>query len=75
MPSGETIVVLLNHLKSKGYGGQASSNAKRRRQAKRSAEIYERLVSEGQTKVAIVGDFNDTPDSAPLETPARGDRP
>ncbi|MGZ5422894.1 MAG: endonuclease/exonuclease/phosphatase family protein, partial [Aeromicrobium sp.] len=65
-PSGETIVVLVNHLKSKGFGGQASSNAKRRRQAKRTAEIYARLVAEGQTKVVIVGDFNDTPDSAPL---------
>lgn len=65
-PAGETIVVLVNHLKSKGFGGQASSNAKRRRQAKRTAEIYARLVAEGQTKVVVVGDFNDTPDSAPL---------
>jgi len=65
-PSGETIVLLVNHLKSKGFGGQASSNAKRRRQAKRTAEIYERLVAEGKTAVAVVGDFNDTPDSAPL---------
>jgi endonuclease/exonuclease/phosphatase family metal-dependent hydrolase len=65
-PSGETIVVLVNHLKSKGFGGQASSNAKRRRQAKRTAEIYARLVAEGKTAVAVVGDFNDTPDSAPL---------
>jgi endonuclease/exonuclease/phosphatase family metal-dependent hydrolase len=65
-PSGETVVVLVNHLKSKGFGGQASSNAKRKRQAKRTAEIYARLVAEGQTCVAVVGDFNDTPDSAPL---------
>jgi endonuclease/exonuclease/phosphatase family metal-dependent hydrolase len=65
-PSGETIVVLVNHLKSKGFGGQGSSNAKRRRQAKRTAEIYARLVAEGKTAVAVVGDFNDTPDSAPL---------
>jgi len=65
-PSGETIVVLVNHLKSKGFGGQASSNAKRRRQAKRTAEIYARLVAEGHTSVAVVGDFNDTPDSIPL---------
>lgn len=65
-PSGETIVLLVNHLKSKGFGGQASSNAKRRRQAKRTAEIYARLVAEGHTLVAVVGDFNDTPDSVPL---------
>lgn len=65
-PTGESIVVLVSHLKSKGYGSQTSSNAKRRRQAKRTAEIYERLLSEGQTKVVVVGDFNDVPDSAPL---------
>ena len=41
-----------------------TSNAKRRRQAKRTAEIYARLVAEGQTKVDVVGDFNDTPDEA-----------
>ena len=65
-PSGESIVLLVNHLKSKGFGGQASSNAKRKRQATRTAEIYKRLVAEGHTSIAIVGDFNDTPDSAPL---------
>ncbi len=66
IPTGETVVVLVNHLKSKGFGGQASSNAKRKRQAKRTAEIYARLVAEGHTSVAVVGDFNDTPGSAPL---------
>lgn len=65
-PSGETIVVLVSHLKSKGFGSQASSNAKRRRQATRTAEIYARLVADGHTSVAVVGDFNDTPDSAAL---------
>jgi endonuclease/exonuclease/phosphatase family metal-dependent hydrolase len=65
-PTGETIVVLVNHLKSKGYGGQASSNARRKRQAKRTAEIYGRLIAEGHSSIAVVGDFNDTPDSAPL---------
>jgi hypothetical protein len=28
--------------------------------------IYERLVDEGEQHVAVLGDFNDTPDSAPL---------
>jgi endonuclease/exonuclease/phosphatase family metal-dependent hydrolase len=65
-PSGETIVVLVSHLKSKGFGSQASSNAKRQRQATRTAEIYARLVAEGHPSVAVVGDFNDTPDSAAL---------
>ncbi|MEX0629597.1 MAG: endonuclease/exonuclease/phosphatase family protein [Chloroflexota bacterium] len=65
-PTGELIVVLVNHLKSKGYGSTASSNAKRRRQAKRIAEIYGRLVAEGHASIAVVGDFNDGPESAPL---------
>jgi len=30
------------------------------------AEIYRRLRREGQDNVVVVGDFNDTPDSAPL---------
>jgi endonuclease/exonuclease/phosphatase family metal-dependent hydrolase len=65
-PSDERLVLLVNHLKSKGFGGQSSSNSKRRRQARRIAQIYRRLVSAGQTNVAVVGDFNDTPDSKPL---------
>jgi endonuclease/exonuclease/phosphatase family metal-dependent hydrolase len=65
-PGGETLVLLVSHLKSKGFGGQAASNAKRLRQAKRTAEIYRRLVADGHTNVAVVGDFNDTPESAPL---------
>jgi endonuclease/exonuclease/phosphatase family metal-dependent hydrolase len=65
-PGGERLVVLANHLKSKGYGSQASSNAKRRRQARRVAQLYRRLSAEGQANVIVVGDFNDTPDSKPL---------
>ena len=34
--------------------------------AKRTAEIYKRLIADGQPNVAVVGDFNDTPDSDPL---------
>jgi Endonuclease/Exonuclease/phosphatase family len=62
----ETKVMLVNHLKSKGFGSQSSSNAKRRRQARRVAQIYRRLIAEGQTNVIVLGDLNDTPDSAPL---------
>jgi endonuclease/exonuclease/phosphatase family metal-dependent hydrolase len=65
-PTGEEIILLVNHFKSKGFGSQTSSNARRRRQAKRTAEIYARLRAEGNANVAIVGDFNDTPDSGPL---------
>jgi endonuclease/exonuclease/phosphatase family metal-dependent hydrolase len=66
-PSGARLHVLVNHLKSKGYGTPASSNARRRAQAERVKEIYERLISEGAKFVAIVGDLNDTPGSEPLK--------
>lgn len=60
------LVVLLNHLKSKGYGTPAVSNARRKAQATRVAEIYKGLAAAGEKYIAIMGDFNDTPDSDPL---------
>lgn len=64
-PSGHNVLVLVNHFKSKGYGGQSSSDAKRRRQAQRAADIY-RHRRRKYPFIAVVGDFNDTPTSAPL---------
>ena len=64
-PAGNTLVVLANHYKSKGFGSQTSSNARRKRQAERTAEIYRRLHQHHKF-IAILGDFNDTPDSDPL---------
>lgn len=66
LASGSQLVVLVNHLKSKGFGSQASSNAKRKAQAKRIREIYEARRASGTTFIAIIGDFNDTPDADPL---------
>lgn len=63
---GQRLWVLVNHLKSKGYGSKASSDARRHAQAERVRVIYEGLRAAGETRVAIVGDFNDTPDSATL---------
>jgi endonuclease/exonuclease/phosphatase family metal-dependent hydrolase len=63
-PTGRTLVVLVNHFKSKGYGGKVASDATRRRQAARVASIYHHL---GTPLIAVVGDLNDTPESAPLE--------
>jgi len=60
------VLVLVNHLKSKGYGSQADSNARRKAQAGRIKEIYDLRKSQGVAMIAIVGDFNDTPDSDPL---------
>jgi endonuclease/exonuclease/phosphatase family metal-dependent hydrolase len=65
-PSGEKLLVLVNHFKSKGFGGQAPSSALRRRQADRVAAIYRDRTAEGFRYVAVLGDLNDTPDSDPL---------
>jgi len=64
-PQGTPVHLLVNHFKSKGFGSQVSSNAKRRRQAARVKAIYDEL-RQTQELVAVLGDFNDTPDSAPL---------
>jgi endonuclease/exonuclease/phosphatase family metal-dependent hydrolase len=66
-PAGKRIVLLVNHLKSKGFGSTASNNAKRLRQATRVAELYTQLRSDGDKNVVVVGDFNDSPESAPLQ--------
>jgi endonuclease/exonuclease/phosphatase family metal-dependent hydrolase len=65
-PSGERVVLLVNHLKSKGYGKAAASNSRRERQAVRVVEIYKRLVADGERNVVVLGDFNDFPASPPL---------
>ncbi|GIE99368.1 endonuclease/exonuclease/phosphatase family protein [Paractinoplanes rishiriensis] len=65
-PSGHRVAILVNHFKSKGYGGKVASDAIRRRQAARVAEIYRGLLAGGVERVAVVGDLNDTPDSEPL---------
>ncbi len=61
-PKGNTIVVLVNHFKSKMGGG----DAKRLRQSKRVKAIYEQLKKDGHDLIAVVGDLNDTPDSKAL---------
>ncbi|MFD9669508.1 endonuclease/exonuclease/phosphatase family protein [Rhodococcus sp. NPDC059968] len=63
---GKSLTVLVNHLKSKGYGRPEDNNALRRRQAERIAEIYRQLRAGGAEFVAVAGDLNDTPDSEPL---------
>jgi endonuclease/exonuclease/phosphatase family metal-dependent hydrolase len=65
-PSKATVWVLVNHFKSKGYGSQEASNARRWLQAETVRTIYERLKLEGATMVAVIGDMNDTPDSEAL---------
>jgi endonuclease/exonuclease/phosphatase family metal-dependent hydrolase len=66
LPSGRRIVVLVNHLKSKGYGNPRENNATRLRQAKRIAKLYKALRAAGEDLVVVLGDLNDTPTSMPL---------
>jgi len=61
------LVVLVNHLKSKGYGNQKANDAKRLRQASRIAAIYQELRADGEQNIAVLGDLNDFPGSAPLQ--------
>jgi endonuclease/exonuclease/phosphatase family metal-dependent hydrolase len=65
-PKRETVWVLVNHFKSKGYGAQDASDRKRWLQAEAVRRILERLEAEKAALIAVVGDLNDTPDSAPL---------
>ena len=66
LPGGGSLLVMVNHFKSKGYGQAADSNRRRRRQAQRVAEVYRQRRAEGHEHVVVLGDLNDTPDSAPL---------
>ncbi len=59
--------VLLNHFKSKGGGStKAEGDARRLGQAKRVREILETQYDLTKDWVVVLGDLNDTPDSAPL---------
>ena len=64
---GNTLLLLINHFKSKGYGNSDDSAKKRLRQAKRVREIYEERKADGYEYIAIAGDFNETPDNFPMD--------
>jgi endonuclease/exonuclease/phosphatase family metal-dependent hydrolase len=66
LPSGESLFILCNHLKSKGYGDTAKSNARRKRQAEAIRDIL-RGYDLRNDCVVVAGDLNDTPESAPLK--------
>jgi endonuclease/exonuclease/phosphatase family metal-dependent hydrolase len=64
--TNKTLWVLMNHFKSKGFGSQADSSAKRKLQASQTRKIYEARKAAGAEFIVVMGDFNDTPDSDPL---------
>lgn len=67
LPKGKRLWVLVNHLKSKGYGSQASNDAKRKRQAQRIRVLYDEHIASGDNLVAVVGDFNEIPGNGPMD--------
>ncbi|MFC7540148.1 endonuclease/exonuclease/phosphatase family protein [Siccirubricoccus deserti] len=66
LPGGGTLHLLVNHFKSQGFGGKAASDAKRLAQAERVRALYEARLQANTEFVAVLGDLNDRPESAPL---------
>jgi hypothetical protein len=66
LPSGQRLLLLINHFKSKGFGSPAASNAKRRAQAAKVRAIYDQRLADNP-RIAVIGDLNDNPDSGPLD--------
>jgi endonuclease/exonuclease/phosphatase family metal-dependent hydrolase len=66
LPSGQSLHMLCNHFKSKGYDKDGSASDKRERQARRVAQILERFDLE-KDWVVVAGDFNDNPNSPSLK--------
>jgi endonuclease/exonuclease/phosphatase family metal-dependent hydrolase len=64
--NGKNIHMLCNHFKSKGYGSPKTSNEKRKKQADRVVDILKKFDL-AKDFVIVAGDFNDTPDSEPLQ--------
>jgi endonuclease/exonuclease/phosphatase family metal-dependent hydrolase len=62
-PAGNTLLVMVNHFKSRSGGG----GPLRKRQAQRVKQIYQQRLAEGIQHIAIVGDLNDAPNDAPLQ--------
>lgn len=62
----ETLWVLINHLKSKGYGKPKDNDARRKAQATRVKEILKERHNVENGYVVVAGDMNDLPGSAPL---------
>jgi endonuclease/exonuclease/phosphatase family metal-dependent hydrolase len=67
LAKGKRLWVLVNHLKSKGYGSQGANDAKRKRQTQRIRELYDAHLQSGDTLVAVVGDMNEIPGNSPMD--------
>ncbi len=66
LPNGQSLFVLCNHLKSKGYDTNGTANARRKAQATAIADILAGY-NLSTDLVVVAGDLNDTADSEPLQ--------
>jgi endonuclease/exonuclease/phosphatase family metal-dependent hydrolase len=67
LKGGKTLHVLCNHFKSKMGGDPPEAQARRKAQATRASEILTTRYNLKTDNVILLGDLNDTPDSAPLK--------
>jgi endonuclease/exonuclease/phosphatase family metal-dependent hydrolase len=70
LPSGARLLVMANHLKSKSARNPkdaAAAAALRTLQAQHIRRLYDQRLAAGFDYIAVVGDLNDSPDSAPLQ--------
>jgi len=65
--NGKSIYFMINHLKSKLGADQAANDARRKLQADRINEILQERYNLDDQLIVIAGDFNDTPNSTPLQ--------
>lgn len=66
--AGNSLHILCNHLKSKlSTSAGDSGNSRRKMQAQQIAKILTTNYDLSKDLVIVAGDFNDTPDSAPLK--------
>lgn len=66
LPVGQSLWVMVNHFKSKGYGAASANDAKRLRQAQRVRDLYDAHIAAGDDLVVVLGDLNETPGNPPL---------
>ncbi len=65
----KSLYVLCNHFKSKGYSAsQSDADNRRKMQADTVKQIIKDKYDLTKDMVVVLGDFNDTPDSKPLQT-------
>lgn len=72
--NGNSLLVLVNHFKSKGYGKPAESDARRLRQAARVRQLVDERL-EAYPYLAVVGDLNEIPTGKPLDPLLRDGSP